>query len=64
MYKRGKLKQRKFEEFVTPFNRGLDKNNRWVKMSEIIPWDDIEVKYAQKFKNDRRDGRSGYSGNK
>jgi len=61
MYKRGKLKQRKLEDFVTPFNRGLDKNNRWVKMSDIIPWDDIEIKYAQKFKNDRRDGRSAKS---
>lgn len=29
---------------------GLDPNNRWIKMSELIPWDMIEEKYAKNFK--------------
>lgn len=29
---------------------GLDPNNRWIKMSGLIPWDLIEEKYAKNFK--------------
>ncbi len=29
---------------------GLDPNNRWVKMSKLIPWDLVEEKYAKNFK--------------
>jgi hypothetical protein len=27
--------------FETPFEKSLDKNNRWVVLSHLIPWDDI-----------------------
>lgn len=26
------------------------KTNRWIRLSKLIPWDDIEAKYARKFK--------------
>jgi len=29
----------------------MDPNNRWVKMSKLIPWDMVEQKYAKQFKN-------------
>lgn len=35
--------------FFPPFGGKLDPDNRWVKLSEIIPWDDIEDKYAELF---------------
>ena len=30
---------------------GLDPNNRWVRMSKLIPWDMAEKKYAKEFKH-------------
>lgn len=27
--------------FETPFENALDKNNRWIKFSKIIPWDKV-----------------------
>ena len=41
--------QLKFEDFVFPYGK-LNEDNRWVKLSKIIPWDEIEIKYAKKFK--------------
>lgn len=29
----------------------MDPNNRWVKMSKLIPWDMVEKKYAKEFKH-------------
>ena len=36
-------------EFDTPFETALDKNNRWVKMANIIPWDELAVGYYSSF---------------
>jgi transposase, IS5 family len=51
MYKR---KSPQITMFETPENfmmlSALDPNNRWVKMSKLIPWDLIEEKYAKSFK--------------
>ena len=30
---------------------GLDPNNRWVRISKLIPWDMVEKKYAKEFKH-------------
>jgi IS5 family transposase len=35
--------------FFLPFGGKLDPDNRWIKLSNIIPWDDIEEKYAELF---------------
>jgi transposase, IS5 family len=34
-------RQMSIEEFQTPFQINLDKNNRWVKLSQLIPWDEF-----------------------
>ena len=41
--------QLKFEDFIFPYGK-LNENNRWIKLSKIIPWDEIEIKYAKKFR--------------
>ncbi len=34
-------------EFDWPFQAALDENNRWVKMSDCIPWDELAEGYYQ-----------------
>ncbi len=36
------------EHFV--MNNGLDPSNRWVRLAKLVPWDLIEKKYAENFK--------------
>ena len=33
--------ERSLSLFHTPFEQSLDANNRWVKMAEVVPWDDM-----------------------
>ena len=40
-------KQITIEEFKTPFEIKLDKENRWAKLSEMIPWDELSDIYYQ-----------------
>lgn len=40
-------KQLTLAEFDWPFHTALDKNNRWVKLSECIPWDELAEGYYQ-----------------
>jgi IS5 family transposase len=42
-------KQIPLAEFDWPFQVALDKNNRWVKMSDCIPWDELAEGYYQGF---------------
>ena len=42
-------RQLPLENFYLPFSGELDPENRWVKLSKIIPWDVIEEKYASLF---------------
>ena len=46
--------------FETPFVQQLNKNNRWVKMSQAIPWDKIVPYYDQLFSSS--EGREPISG--
>ncbi len=41
--------QRSLGEFDWPFQTALDKNNRWVKMSQCIPWDELAEGYYQRL---------------
>jgi IS5 family transposase len=41
--------QMKIEDFVLPFEGKLNPENRWVKLSKLIPWEGIEKNYAQLF---------------
>jgi len=49
MYRGKDESQLTFETFHLPFGGRLDKENRWIKLSQIIPWDKIETMYAGKF---------------
>jgi IS5 family transposase len=40
-------------EFDWPFETVLDNNNRWVKLSECIPWDELAESYYQGLPVDR-----------
>jgi len=46
-------KQLTIAEFDWPFDTALDKHNRWVKLSECIPWDELAESYYQGFATDR-----------
>ena len=48
MYKREN--QLKIDDFVFPYGE-LDKENDWVKMAEMIPWNEVEERYASRFVN-------------
>jgi hypothetical protein len=37
-------------DFFMPFQGKLDSNNRWIKLSEMVPWEDFEDEYASNFK--------------
>ena len=50
MYKY-RSKQISFTDFNTPIGMKLNLNNRWVKKAEMIPWDEIEQRYAKLFTN-------------
>lgn len=50
MYKRAEqARQLSFDDFDQPVGLKLDPENRWVKKAEIIPWDEIEDRYAKLF---------------
>ena len=49
MYRKRDRKQVSIDEFITPFGGKLSAENRWVKLSKVIPWDWIEDRYATKF---------------
>jgi IS5 family transposase len=47
MVKYTSTKQLSIEEFKTPFYYGLDKNNRWARLADQIPWDEFAKIYAK-----------------
>ncbi len=48
-------RQLTIEEFKTPFQKGLSANNRWVKLSKLLPWDRFAEIYLEVM--DKRMGR-------
>jgi hypothetical protein len=48
-------KQLPLSEFDWPFQVALDENNRWVKLSQCIPWDELAEGYYQSLS--KREGR-------
>lgn len=50
MYRKRETEQLLLSDFFLPFSGKLNSENRWVKLSQIIPWDKIEDKYAKNFK--------------
>lgn len=43
--------QLKFEAFKTPFEIKMNRNNRWVRLSEIMPWEEMIGIYAKSMSN-------------
>jgi len=52
MYRRSTPEQLSFENFYLPFGGKLSKDNRWVKLAEVIPWQEFENEYAALFSED------------
>jgi hypothetical protein len=49
MYRRSTPGQLSFENFYLPFGGKLSGENRWVKLAELIPWEEFEAPYAQQL---------------
>lgn len=49
MYRQESPKQLSFEDFYLPFGGHLNPDNRWVRLAELIPWDEFEESYADQF---------------
>ncbi len=49
MYRSSSPGQLSFVDFYLPFGGKLSGENRWVKLSERIPWEEIETLYADQF---------------
>jgi hypothetical protein len=56
MYRRADANQLRIEEFFLPFGRRLNADNRWVRLTKLMPWDYIEEVYARSLSED--EGRS------
>lgn len=50
MYKAKLSGQEYISDFFLPFGGKLSADNRWVKLSKLIPWDFIEKEYMKNFK--------------
>jgi hypothetical protein len=46
MYRREHRDQLSFEDFFLPFGGKLSGDNRWIKLAELIPWDELEDEYV------------------
>ena len=49
MYRHEHRDQLSFEDFFLPFGGQLSGDNRWIKLAELIPWDELEDDYAAQF---------------
>ena len=47
MYYKDDRDQLGIDDFFLPFGGKLKKDNRWVRMAEIMPWDYIEEVYLE-----------------
>ena len=52
MYRREHRHQLSFEDFSLPFVGKLSGDNRWFKLAELIPWDELEDDCAAQFARD------------
>ena len=46
--------------FETPFEQALTSENRWIKLSKLLPWDKITTQYNKQFKS--TEGRKPLNG--
>ena len=48
-YRRERRNQLSFEDFFLPFGGKLCGHNRWIKLAELLPWDELEDANAAQF---------------
>lgn len=49
MYKKDRLHQLSLTDFNMPIGLKMNPENRWIKKAELIPWEEIEDRYADLF---------------
>ena len=49
MYRQSPTGQLSFENFYLPFGGNLSGENRWVRLAELLPWEQFESEYAEQF---------------
>lgn len=49
MYRRKDRKTIPLFPELFPFGGKLDENNRWLRIAELIPWEELEEEYAKRF---------------
>ncbi len=57
MIKYSSTNQVSIDDFLIPQGKRLDANNRWIKLAEIIPWDELSEIYSKKMS--KKMGRKG-----
>lgn len=45
-------KQLKIEGFESPFTKKMNPQNRWVRMAQVIPWDELVGAYNKAMRED------------
>jgi hypothetical protein len=56
MYKRQDHQTMHLFEELFPYGGKLDRENRWLKIGKLIPWEKLEEKYAESFSDRGRPG--------
>ncbi len=59
MYKGKDRKSGYLFEELFPFGGSLDENNRWLKISSLLPWEELERKYRSYFSDKGRPALDG-----
>jgi hypothetical protein len=49
MYRQSPKGQLSFEDFYLPFGGKLSGENRWIRLAELVPWEQFESEYAEQF---------------
>ena len=57
MYRRKDRKTLPLFPELFPFGGKLNENNRWLRIAELIPWEDLEDEYAKHFSDVGRPGK-------
>ena len=52
MYRQSSPGQLSFQDFYLPFGGKLSPENRWVKLADMLPWEEFESTYASQFSED------------
>ena len=60
MYRQSSPGQLSFKDFYLPFGGKLSPENRWVKLAEMIPWEEFESTYASQFSKDEGAPAKGF----